>query len=91
MIVALQRLNTHYYRVFTHYDGLEPWWLSPGGYGYLRSHYNYRPLDAEIVPVVVVEQMKSTGHIRRLRDAPLLGTFLEPFRMEPQSRACAIM
>ena len=90
MIVAISRINSHYQRVYPHHDGLEAWWLSPGALEFLRTNYGYRPWCVDIIPVVVLETMKMRGHLRKMRDAPPLGTFLEPFRMPPQSRACAI-
>ena len=75
--IAMSRVNSEYLRVFTHYEGQEALWLSPGGLEFLRKHVGYQPFEQEIVPQGLVYRLQKLKHIRPLREAPPTGAWAD--------------
>lgn len=78
MIVSLRR-DEFSYLVEPHSQG-EAHWMSPGAYIYLLDHTDYRVHRMHRVSVYLVERMRELGHLRPMKQAPPLGTFLEEFK-----------
>jgi hypothetical protein len=77
MIIGMSRVNSEYQRVFPHYEGIEAYWLSPGGLDYLRKNVGYQPFEQEIVPSGSIIRLRNSRHIRPLREAPPTGAWAD--------------
>ena len=77
MIIGISRINSEYLRVFPHYEGVEAFWLSPGGLEYLRNHVGYRPYDQELAPENLVRRLRASKHLRPMCEAPPTGAWAD--------------
>jgi hypothetical protein len=77
MIVELTRDKFSYF-VAPHSTG-EALWLSPGAYQYLLIHTDYYVYEMARVSEFLIHRMQATRHLRPMREAPPLGTFLDEF------------